>query len=235
MDLTVSVILPAAGSGERMCLTTPKQFCEVKGKSLICHTVEAFLKNDWISKIVVVFPSVVPPTLARCLNEPELTHSKVEIIPGGVTRHRSIFNGIDHLKQSSPNVVIVHDGVRPFVPEEILKQLVQEANLHGAAGPVVPLVSTVLKMDSEGFLEETLDRSKYVASEMPQAFKYCVLLDAYNKCTKDDFDHGTECLALVHKYCKIKPKLIPGNDQLFKVTYLRDLYAVSGILENNRD
>lgn len=230
MNSAVSVIVPAAGSGERMNMTTPKQFCDVKGKPLICHTVEAFLKNDWISNIVVVFPASLTP--ASCLNEPELRHSKVEVVTGGTTRHKSIFNGINHLSQRPPDVVVVHDGVRPFIPQQILKQLVHEASQHGAAGPVVPLVSTVLKMNAEGFLEETLDRSKYVASEMPQAFKYSVLRDAYGKCTQYDFDHGTECLALVHKYCNIQPKLIPGNDHLFKVTYLRDLYAVSGLLEN---
>lgn len=232
MDITVSAVLPAAGAGERMNLTTPKQFCEVRGKPLICHTIEAFLKNDWISKVVVVCPPTDSPTSMRCSWGAHFATDRVEIVVGGATRHRSIFNGIVHLKQDVPDIVIVHDGVRPFVPEKILERLVHEAKIHGAAGPVVPLVSTVLKMNSDGFLEETLDRSKYVASEMPQVFRYSLLLDAYSKCTQDDWDHGTECLALVGKYCGIQPKLIPGNDQLFKVTYLRDLYAVSGLLES---
>lgn len=127
---------------------------------------------------------------------------------------------------------MLHDTCIPSLLQ-VLEQVVQEAKIHGGAGPVVPLVSTILKMNTKGFLEESLDRSKYVASETPQAFQYQLLLQAYEQCSEEDYEHGTECLALLHKHCGVQPKLVPGPGELFKVTHLKDLYAVSGMLENH--
>ncbi|CAN7990563.1 unnamed protein product [Ixodes hexagonus] len=230
METVVSVVLPAAGTGERMNIGTPKQFCEVQGKPLLFHTIEAFLAYDWISDIVVV---CAPDQLSALDRKLDHLYAKVRLVPGGTTRHRSIYNGMIHLRQHPPDIVVIHDAVRPLVPAKVLEQVVHEAKLHGGAGPVVPLVSTVVKMTSKGFLEESLDRSKYAASETPQAFRYPLLLEAYEKCTDDDFDRGTECLALLLKYCGVQARLVPGSDELFKVTYRRDLHAASGMLENS--
>ncbi|CAN8023878.1 unnamed protein product [Ixodes persulcatus] len=232
MATVVSVVLPAAGTGERMNIATPKQFCEVQGKPLVFHTIEAFLAYNWISDIVVV---CAPDQLSAmdCKLRANNLYPKVKLVVGGTTRHRSIYNGMVHMKQHPPDIVVIHDAVRPLVPAKVLEQVVHEAKLHGGAGPVVPLVSTVVKMTSKGFLQESLDRSKYAASETPQAFRYPLLLEAYECCTEEDFDCGTECLALLLKYCGVQAKLVPGSDELFKVTYSRDLYAASGMLKSS--
>lgn len=231
MDSVVSVILPAAGNGERMDLNTPKQFCEVQGKAIMCHTVDAFLQYDWISDIVVVYPPDKHEMVVNALNSASLLEN-VTLVPGGTTRHRSIFNGMKHLVQHPPDIVIIHDVVRPIVPKKVLEEVVHEAKLHGGAGPVVPLVSTVLKIGRDGFLEESLDRSKYVASETPQAFQYPLLLKAYHECTEEEYNSGTECLALLQRHCGVAPKLVAGTSDLFKVTYRRDLYAAAGVIQN---
>lgn len=88
-----------------------------------------------------------------------------------------IFNFID----SEIRVVIVHDGVRPLVPINFVEDLVRAADKHGAAGSVRPLVSTVLKVDQSEFLDLSLDRSQYLASETPQAFLMDILNTAYSK------------------------------------------------------
>lgn len=231
MDSAISVILPAAGTGERMKMKMAKQFYEVQGKPVICHTISAFLQYSWISDIVVVYPPDKHSLVVGALKTTGLLE-KVALVPGGTTRHRSIMNGMKHLEQDPPDIVIIHDAVRPIVPRHVLEEVVREAKLHGGAGPVVPLVSTVLKIDSKGFLEESLDRSRYVASEMPQAFQYQLLLKAYQKCTEEDYTNGTECLALLCKHCGVAPKLVPGTDELFKVTYRKDLYAAAGMLQD---
>ncbi|XP_037504070.1 D-ribitol-5-phosphate cytidylyltransferase [Rhipicephalus sanguineus] len=231
MDSVVSVVLPAAGTGERMKMKVAKQFCEVQGKPVMCHTISAFLQYSWISDVVVVYPPDKHSLVVSALKTADLLE-KVSLVPGGTTRHRSIMNGMKHLEQDPPDIVIIHDAVRPIVPRHVLEEVVREAKLHGGAGPVVPLVSTVLKIDSKGFLEESLDRSRYVASEMPQAFQYQLLLKAYERCTEEDYTNGTECLALLHKHCGVAPKLVPGADELFKVTYRKDLYAAAGMLQD---
>lgn len=78
-------------------------------------------------------------------------------------------------------MVIVHDAARPLVPSELVEELVVAAEEHGAAGAIRPLVSTVLQANSDGFLDHSLDRSKHVSSETPQAFQFDILTSAYNK------------------------------------------------------
>lgn len=81
-------------------------------------------------------------------------------------------------------MVILHDAVRPFVDEQTLRSVTMAANNNGAAGMIRPLSSTVVAQSCDGFLDHSLDRSKFRASEMPQAFKYEVIQKAYMKCTE---------------------------------------------------
>lgn len=118
MNNTVSVILPAAGTGQRMNIATPKQYCEVQGKPLICYAVEAFLRHDWISDIVVVYPRD-QLTLMTTKLKANMLSNKVRFVPGGATRHRSIYNGMLHMKKSPPDIVVIHDAVRPFIPTKV--------------------------------------------------------------------------------------------------------------------
>ncbi|XP_028391705.1 D-ribitol-5-phosphate cytidylyltransferase-like isoform X2 [Dendronephthya gigantea] len=149
-----------------------------------------------------------------------------------IKRHGSIYNGVCCLNtnERKPDIVIIHDAVRPFIEEVLLKEIVIAAQKHSACGVVRPLVSTVLAKNACGFLDHSLDRSQFVASEMPQAFKYDVIFNAYQKCTPDDFQFGTECLNLALKYSNVQAFLIDGPDYLWKVTYKKDILAAKGII-----
>ncbi|XP_030908445.2 D-ribitol-5-phosphate cytidylyltransferase isoform X4 [Melopsittacus undulatus] len=168
-------------------------------------------------------------------------HKRVTIVRGGVTRHRSIFNGLKVFAENNfsnqllqkPEVVIIHDAVRPFVEEDILSKVVMAAKDHGAAGAIRPLVSTVIASAADGFLDHSLERARYRASEMPQAFLFDIIYEAYQQCTDYDLDYGTECLHLALKYCKTNAKLVEGTADLWKVTYKRDLYAAESIIKGN--
>ncbi|XP_010290064.1 PREDICTED: isoprenoid synthase domain-containing protein-like, partial [Phaethon lepturus] len=151
-------------------------------------------------------------------------HRRVTIVKGGITRHRSIFNGLKIFAENGfsnhplqkPEVVIIHDAVRPFVDEDILSKVVMAAKEHGAAGAIRPLVSTVIASAADGCLDHSLERARYRASEMPQAFLFDVIYEAYQQCTDYDLDYGTECLHLALKYCKTNAKLIEGTADLWK-------------------
>lgn len=131
-------------------------------------------------------------------------------------------------------MVILHDAVRPFVDEQTLRSVTMAANNNGAAGMIRPLSSTVVAQSCDGFLDHSLDRSKFRASEMPQAFKYEVIQKAYMKCTEYDFDCGTECLHLAQKYADTNAVLIDGPEFLWKVTYRKDLYSAEGVLKEKQ-
>lgn len=224
----VCVVLPAAGVGERMNLLRPKQFCDVVGRPLISYTIESFEKIPWIAHIIVV----ISPDYLQLLQEilVKYLHKRVTVVEGALTRHRSIYNGVIAVEKvcNEASIVIIHDSVRPFVDESTIRDVVNAASQSGAAGMVRPLVSTVVATDLEGYLDHSLDRSKYRASEMPQAFALEVIKRAYASCTDYDLDYGTECLHLAQRYAGAKVRLIDGPEHLWKVTYRRDLFAVEG-------
>ncbi|XP_065522322.1 D-ribitol-5-phosphate cytidylyltransferase isoform X3 [Lathamus discolor] len=235
----VAAVLPAGGSGERLGGATPKQFCTVQGRPLVSYTVRAMERISWISDIIVVVSPENIETMKSIIEK--YGHKRVTIVKGGVTRHRSIFNGLKVFAENGfsnqllqkPEVVIIHDAVRPFVEEEILSKVVMAAKDHGAAGAVRPLVSTVIASAADGCLDHSLERARYRASEMPQAFLFDIIYEAYQQCTDYDLDYGTECLHLALKYCKTNAKLVEGAADLWKVTYKRDLYAAESIIKDN--
>ncbi|XP_021242455.1 isoprenoid synthase domain-containing protein isoform X7 [Numida meleagris] len=235
----VAAVLPAGGSGERLGGATPKQFCTVQGRPLVSYTVRAMERVSWISDIIVVVSPENIETMKSIIEK--YGHKRVTVAEGGITRHRSIFNGLklfsengfsNHLLQK-PEVVIIHDAVRPFVEEDILLKVVMAAKEHGAAGAIRPLVSTVIASGADGCLDHSLERARYRASEMPQAFLFDIIYQAYQQCTDYDLDYGTECLHLALKYCQINAKLVEGTADLWKVTYKRDLYAAESIIKDN--
>ncbi|CAI5788632.1 D-ribitol-5-phosphate cytidylyltransferase [Podarcis lilfordi] len=196
------------------------------------------LRISWISDIVVVVSPENVEVMKSIIKK--YGHKRTTVAEGGMTRHRSIFNGLkkfaeSHLLSSplqKPEVVIIHDAVRPFVEEDILFKVVMAAKEHGAAGAICPLVSTVIASSADGCLDHSLDRAKYRASEMPQAFLFDIIHQAYHQCSDYDLDYGTECLHLALKYSKTNAKLIEGPPDLWKVTYKRDLYAADSLIKD---
>ncbi|XP_051872299.1 D-ribitol-5-phosphate cytidylyltransferase [Pristis pectinata] len=239
LDFSVAAVLPAGGSGERMGSATPKQFCQLLQRPLISLTLEAFERVHWIKEIVVVVSQQNFELMNAVIGQ--YGHSRATVVVGGLTRHQSIFNGLKAFVENEPHqswlekpeVVIIHDAVRPFVEEDILYRVATAAKEHGAAGAIRPLVSTVVATNPEGYLDHSLERAKYRASEMPQAFTFDVIYRAYEQCTDYDFEHGTECLHLALQYCGISAKLFDGPPDLWKVTYKRDLYAAESIVKES--
>ncbi|XP_055662242.1 D-ribitol-5-phosphate cytidylyltransferase isoform X2 [Falco peregrinus] len=237
--MPVAAVLPAGGSGERLGGATPKQFCAVQGRPLVSYTVRAMERISWISNIIVVVSPENIETMKSIVEK--YGHKRVMIVKGGITRHRSIFNGLKVFSENEfsnqllqkPEVVIIHDAVRPFVEEDILSKVVIAAKEHGAAGAIRPLVSTVIASTADGCLDHSLERARYRASEMPQAFLFDIIYEAYQQCTNYDLDYGTECLHLALKYCKTNAKLVEGTADLWKVTYKRDLHAAESIIKDN--
>ncbi|XP_054993261.1 D-ribitol-5-phosphate cytidylyltransferase isoform X2 [Sorex araneus] len=217
----VAAVLPAGGSGERMGVPTPKQFCPVLERPLISYTLQALERVCWIKDIVVAVTGENMETMKGIVEK--YRHKRISLVEAGVTRHRSIFNGLKALaedqpdsKLSKPEVVIIHDAVRPFVEEDVIFKVVIAAKEHGASGAIRPLVSTVISPSADGILDHSLERARHRASEMPQAFLFDVIYEAYRQCSDYDLEFGTECLQLALKYCHTKAKLVEGSPDLWK-------------------
>ncbi|XP_016363257.1 isoprenoid synthase domain-containing protein-like [Sinocyclocheilus anshuiensis] len=235
VDFPVAVVLPAGGSGERMGLATPKQFCTILNRPLISFTIQAFERLSWIGTVVVVVAKENHDLMLNIVQK--CNHTKAKVVHGGTSRHRSIFSGLQAFSSTTdsltpkPKVVIIHDAVRPFVEEDLLLKITLAAKEQGASGAIRPLVSTVIATTSEGYLDHSLERAKYRASEMPQGFLYDIIFQAYQRCSEFDFEFGTECLHLALQYCGTNAKLIEGPPTLWKVTYKRDLAAAEAIIK----
>ncbi|KAM6201520.1 D-ribitol-5-phosphate cytidylyltransferase isoform 1-T1 [Rhynchocyon petersi] len=232
----VAAVLPAGGCGERMGVPTPKQFCPILERPLISYTLQALERVCWIKDIVVTVTRENMKAMESIIQRYQ--HKRISLVESGVTRHKSIFNGLKALAEDGPNskltkpeVVIIHDAVRPFVEEDILLKVVTAAKEHGAAGAIRPLVSTVISPSADSCLDHSLERARYKASEMPQAFLFDVIYEAYKQCSDYDLEFGTECLQLALKYCHTNAKLVEGSPDLWKVTYKRDLYAAESIIK----
>ncbi|GLH12286.1 Isoprenoid synthase domain-containing protein [Gryllus bimaculatus] len=227
VNFDVGVILPAAGTGDRLGGPTPKQYCKIMGRPLFLYALQEFLAVPWVKKIALVVDN--PDHACRFLEETCFDKDKLIVVQGEHTRHRSIRAGVQEILKNDLNlqVLVVHDAVRPFVPMGFLEELVLSANEHGAAGAIRPLVSTVVKQDENGFLQKCLDRSEYVASETPQAFQSNVLSKAFSHCSEEELEKGTECLQLALAYAGVSARLITGPSDLWKVTYKKDLYAAT--------
>uniref|UniRef100_A0A8C6F481 D-ribitol-5-phosphate cytidylyltransferase n=1 Tax=Monodon monoceros TaxID=40151 RepID=A0A8C6F481_MONMO len=134
----VAAVLPAGGSGERMGVPTPKQFCPILERPLISYTLQALERVSWIKDIVVAVTGENMEAM-KCIIQ-RYQHKGISLVESGVTRHRSIFNGLKALAEDQPNcrlskpeVVIIHDAVRPFVEEDVLLKVVTAAKEHGCS------------------------------------------------------------------------------------------------------
>ncbi|XP_032944751.1 D-ribitol-5-phosphate cytidylyltransferase isoform X4 [Rhinolophus ferrumequinum] len=134
----VAAVLPAGGSGERMGVPTPKQFCPILDRPLISYTLQALERVCWIKDIVVAVTRENMETMKGIIQRYQ--HQRISLVEAGVTRHRSIFSGLKALAQdqpdsqlSKPEVVIIHDAVRPFVEEDVLLKVVTAAKEHGCS------------------------------------------------------------------------------------------------------
>ncbi|XP_029442298.1 D-ribitol-5-phosphate cytidylyltransferase-like, partial [Rhinatrema bivittatum] len=140
---------------------------------------------SWIKDIVVVVTEENLDLMKSIVQQ--YGHKRVMLVEGGVTRHRSIFNGLRAFAENQPlgfqlpkpEIVIIHDAVRPFVDEDILFNVVISAKECGAAGAIRPLVSTVIASSPDGCLDHSLERARHRASEMPQAFVFDIIYQAY--------------------------------------------------------
>uniref|UniRef100_A0A2K6NUH4 D-ribitol-5-phosphate cytidylyltransferase n=1 Tax=Rhinopithecus roxellana TaxID=61622 RepID=A0A2K6NUH4_RHIRO len=135
-SLAVAAVLPAGGCGERMGVPTPKQFCPILERPLISYTLQALERVYWIKDIVVAVTGENMEVMKSIIQKYQ--HKRISLVEAGVTRHRSIFSGLKALaedqlnsKLSKPEVVIIHDAVRPFVEEDVLLKVVTAAKEHG--------------------------------------------------------------------------------------------------------
>lgn len=191
----LAVIIAAAGSGKRMGGGVPKQFLEIEGKTVLVKTAVAFSRNQYIDSIFVVTGKDYLETTNTLLKDLEKFQGAV---CGGSERQDSVMAGLKILPDDI-EYVLVHDGARPFVTQEVIDRVIFDTVLTGAAIAAVPVKDTIKTIEAEGkTFEKTLDRSRLRSIQTPQGFEVKLLKSAYEAAFNSGF-YGTDDAVLVER------------------------------------
>ncbi len=185
--MKINVIILAGGIGSRMHSKEPKQFIEVKRIPIIVRTIENFQKNDRVTNITIVCVKNYINKLQKLVTKFGLT--KVDnIVEGGQTGHDSTRNGVFSLKDKlgKDDFVIIHDAVRPLLPQKVLNEMIDTALEKGNACLAVPCYETVVLTKDGKKGNEEIDRNSFVRVQTPQMYKYELIKDLYEKAEKDN-------------------------------------------------
>ena len=220
------VVIVAAGTGSRMNMGINKQFIKLEGKEIIAYTIEKFYNNSNIEDIVVVVKEDESEFFKKEILD-KYNFKNVKIANGGKERQDSVYNGLKLLDEKC-DVVLIHDGARPFVSDKIIDKSIEEAKEHKAIVVGVPVKDTIKVIDNDKNIVDTPNRSVLWAVQTPQTFDYNILIDAYKDAFKNKF-YGTDDAMLVERI-GYKVKMLEGSYNNIKITTQEDLNIGSQIL-----
>ena len=222
--MKVGAIIPAAGRGKRIGASVPKQFLEIQGEPLLHHTLTVFAYCKLISYVVLVMPRADVDEVGKdWLNKYEIVR---EVVVGGEQRQDSVYNGFNSLEEKT-DIVVVHDGVRPFTTSQMITATVEGAQQYGAAITAIPVSDTV-KQVVDGFVKQTIPREGLWRVQTPQAFQYGLLQKAFKKAKENSY-YGTDEGALI-EYLGKGVKIVPGSELNIKITRKEDLALGESLL-----
>ena len=171
----VTAIIAAAGAGRRLGARVPKQLLEIGGRSILQHSVDAFLSHDRVTEVIVVLPGSLAEAPPAWMTSS--AGGRVRVVEGGTRRQDSVANAFDCVDARS-DIVLVHDAARPFVTPDLISRSIDAAAAHGAAIVAVAVADTVKRVDGRGVVAETLPRETIFLAQTPQAFRRAVLGEA---------------------------------------------------------
>ena len=213
-----SVIILAGGKGKRMGSKVSKQFIEIKGKPILYYTLKKFIDNKNIDQIVLVLPK---DEIEYCKKEVLEKYSlKVDkIVEGGAERQDSVYNALKSMNDT--DIVLIHDGARPIISDNLIDEGIRCAKKYGAAAPGVMPKDTIKVKNKENFSIDTPDRSTLVAIQTPQVLNYDNILKCHEK-VKENGDVVTDDTMVSEKY-GYKVYLYDGEYTNIKITTPDDI------------
>lgn len=229
------VVLLAGGAGKRMGAEIPKQFLEVGGKPIIVYSIENFQRNRQIDKIVVVCIKEWIDHLKDLIVEYSLT--KVEwIVEGGDTGHDSIRNGIFFLsdKIEKDDFVIIHDAVRPVLPQKAIDEVIRVAHEKGNASSSIECHPPIVYTDDFKSGITDVDREHVMLTASPQAFKYSLALKCYQQAEEENL-HNTTFTSSLLIHCRERVYFAKGTTNNIKITRKEDLALFQALLQVPED
>ncbi|MEN8245655.1 MAG: 2-C-methyl-D-erythritol 4-phosphate cytidylyltransferase [Thermodesulfobacteriota bacterium] len=222
-----SAIIVGAGKGLRMNSSTPKQFLQLKNRPVIAYALEAFGACDKINEIYLVV-SKGEVEFCRETLLPSLELAKpIQLVEGGLRRQDSVYNGLLAM-EGHEGVVVIHDGVRPFVKTSQIAACISRAETFGACMLGMPVGDTLKRVGPSQMIEETIPRDNMWQAQTPQAFQYTLIRSAHDRAAREGFA-GTDDASLVER-CGGEVKVIKGSAGNIKITLPEDLAMAEVLL-----
>ncbi|NSB11842.1 2-C-methyl-D-erythritol 4-phosphate cytidylyltransferase [Clostridium beijerinckii] len=223
----VSAIVLAGGRGKRMGYIQSKQYIDLNGAPILYYTLKQFIENDLIDKIILVVPEDEKDYCKReVLNKYGLKID--DLVSGGSERQESVYNALEKLEKS--DIVLIHDGARPFVSQKIINDAVEYAKRYKAAAPGVMPKDTIKIKDSNNFSVDTLVRSELVAIQTPQAFDFNLIYECHKEIKK-------RCISVTDDTSVVellghKVYIYEGDYKNIKITTPEDLILAEYFVKN---
>lgn len=222
------VVIPAAGQGKRMNAGKNKLFIELLGIPIIIYTLRVFEEDENCQGIILSINPLEKDYFLELIAAYGLKKVK-KFVSGGAERQQSVFHGLKHVDEE---VVLVHDGARPFIRKEIIQQLTEAASIENGAAVAVPVKDTIKKVLDRKVVE-TVERSSLWAVQTPQAFRVSILTKAHEQAEKDQF-LGTDDASLLERMNE-RVVIIQGDYDNIKITTPEDLYFAEAILKKDKE
>ncbi len=208
--------------------SNPKQYFLINGMPVLVHTLLRLQQFPLIDEILLVVPHSDMVFVRDNIEKPYQLTKIRGIVAGGRERQDSVRNGLKCVVEKD-EIVVIHDGVRPFVTEKILSRVIDAAHRSGAAIAAVPAMDTVKEVHSDGHISVTLDRKRIWLAQTPQAFHRRIIQEAYKKAVQDDY-YGTDDASLVERL-GIPVEVVPGSCTNIKITTPDDLILAEAFLK----
>jgi 2-C-methyl-D-erythritol 4-phosphate cytidylyltransferase len=224
--MEVVALIPAAGKGKRMGGSMEKQFFLLDGKSILAHTLSPFEASSRVDRIIIIAPA---QSISHCWKKivRPFEYKKVsQIIKGGQYRQDSVRMGLEAI-EGSCDLVMIHDGARPFVTIDIIERAIDATEIHSATVAAVPAQDTI-KAVQGGVVSKTFSRGALWQIQTPQTFSYDLILRAHREALKDGY-LGTDDASLVERLGH-PVKVLMGSHRNLKVTTPEDLHIAKAML-----
>lgn len=219
-----TAIVLSGGTGKRMNSDIPKQYMMLKDKPVLAHSLLAFEKSPVDDVVIVCGAGDEEYIIKEFVEKYSLTKVSA-VCAGGAERFNSVYNGLKACKDT--DYVLIHDGARPYVTDEIIKRNIVEVQKYKAVVTSVKATDTVKIADDDGFVVSTPERKSVYFMQTPQTFEYSLALDSYSKLIEElnnDVEvQVTDDAQVVEMYSDTKVKLIEGDYSNIKITVPKDL------------
>ena len=216
----IAALVVAAGTGSRAGQDRPKQYVQVAGQPLLRHALLPLLAHPAIGAVRVVIGAG---------QEDDFAHATRGLavgapVMGGATRQQSVFNGLMALAQEqggAPEMVLIHDAARPFLPADVIDRLLAALKQHDGAIPGLEVVDTIKQVNEHGIITATPPRPLLRAAQTPQAFRFAAIMQAHRRAARmPEVEFSDD--ASVAEWAGLKVVVVKGDARLRKITHPED-------------